>query len=77
MSAHVDHLGVSTPVNGDSIFNGAMDNASGVASMLEIANRLHETHAKTARSILFVAVTGEEKGPCWAIEVLWARDTSR
>ncbi len=48
MSAHVDHLGVSTPVNGDSIFNGAMDNASGVASMLEIANRLHETHAKTA-----------------------------
>jgi hypothetical protein len=62
MSAHVDHLGVSTPVNGDSIFNGAMDNASGVASMLEIANRLHETHAKTARSILFVAVTGEEKG---------------
>jgi len=62
MSAHIDHLGVSTPVNGDSIFNGAMDNAAGVASMLEIANRLHETHAKTARSILFVAVTGEEKG---------------
>jgi Zn-dependent M28 family amino/carboxypeptidase len=62
VSAHVDHLGVSTPLNGDSIFNGAMDNASGVASLLEIANRLHETHAKTARSILFVAVTGEEKG---------------
>jgi hypothetical protein len=62
MSAHVDHLGMSTPVNGDAIFNGAMDNASGVATMLEIANRLHETHAKTARSILFVAVTGEEKG---------------
>lgn len=62
MSAHVDHLGVGPPVNGDSIFNGAMDNASGVASMLEIADRLHETHAKTARSILFVAVTGEEKG---------------
>jgi len=62
MSAHVDHLGVGPAVNGDSIFNGAMDNASGVASMLEIANRLHETHAKTLRSILFVAVTGEEKG---------------
>ena len=62
MSAHVDHLGVGTPVNGDSIFNGAMDNAAGVASMLEIANRLHETHVRTARSILFVAVTGEEKG---------------
>ncbi len=62
MSAHVDHLGVGPAVNGDSIFNGAMDNASGVASMLEIADRLHETHAKTTRSILFVAVTGEEKG---------------
>jgi Zn-dependent M28 family amino/carboxypeptidase len=62
MSAHVDHLGVGTPVNGDSIFNGAMDNASGVASMLEIADRLHEKNVRTARSILFVAVTGEEKG---------------
>ena len=62
MSAHVDHLGMSTAVNGDAIFNGAMDNAAGVATMLEIANRLHEGRAKTARSILFVAVTGEEKG---------------
>ena len=62
ISAHVDHLGMSTPVDGDRIFNGAMDNASGVASMLEIANRLHETGAKTVRSLLFVAVTGEEKG---------------
>lgn len=62
MSAHVDHLGIGPAVNGDTIFNGAMDNASGVASMIEIAQRLHETHAKTARSILFVAVTGEEKG---------------
>ncbi len=62
ISAHLDHLGVSTPVDGDTIFNGAMDNASGVAAMLEIANRLHETKAHTDRSILFVAVTGEEKG---------------
>ncbi len=62
ISAHVDHLGTSAPLNGDAIFNGAMDNASGVASMLEIANRLHETQAKTSRSVLFVAVTGEEKG---------------
>ncbi len=54
MSAHIAHLGPG--------FNGAMDNASGVASMLEIANRLNEGHVKTARSILFVAVTGEEKG---------------
>ncbi len=62
MSAHIDHLGKSIPVNGDSVFNGAMDNASGVASMLEIAGRLHDGHIKTARSVLFVAVTGEEKG---------------
>jgi hypothetical protein len=62
VSAHVDHLGVSVPVDGDAIFNGAMDNASGVAAMLQMASRLHETQAKTARSILFVAVTGEEKG---------------
>ena len=62
MSAHVDHLGIGPAVDGDSIFNGAMDNASGVAAMLEMAQHLHETHAKTARSILFVAVTGEEKG---------------
>ena len=62
VSAHIDHLGTGPALDGDTIFNGAMDNAAGVASMLEIANRLHETHAKTARSILFVAVTGEEKG---------------
>jgi Zn-dependent M28 family amino/carboxypeptidase len=62
MSAHIDHLGVGTPVNGDAIFNGAMDNAAGVAAMLDIAAHLKETGAKTKRSILFVAVTGEEKG---------------
>ncbi len=66
VSAHVDHLGTGDPVNGDSVFNGAMDNASGVASMLEIANRLHETHAKTARSVLFVAVTGAARRACSA-----------
>ena len=62
MSAHVDHLGVGKAVNGDAIFNGAMDNASGVAAMLDIAAHLKETNAKPKRSILFVAVTGEEKG---------------
>jgi Zn-dependent M28 family amino/carboxypeptidase len=62
MSAHLDHLGVGKPINGDAIFNGAMDNAAGVASMLDVAGRLKETGAKTKRSILFVAVTGEEKG---------------
>ncbi len=62
MSAHIDHLGVGTPVNGDAIFNGAMDNAAGVAALLDIAAHLKETGVKTKRSVLFVVVTGEEKG---------------
>jgi len=62
MTAHLDHVGVGQPINGDSIYNGAMDDASGVASILEISRLLRESHAKPRRSILFVAVTGEEKG---------------
>jgi Zn-dependent M28 family amino/carboxypeptidase len=62
VSAHLDHLGIGEPINGDRIYNGAMDNASGVAAILEVATALHETHARPARSILFLAVTGEEKG---------------
>jgi hypothetical protein len=62
MSAHIDHLGVGSPINGDSIYNGAMDNAAGIASMMEVADHLKEAGVKTKRSILFVAVTGEEKG---------------
>jgi hypothetical protein len=62
MSAHLDHVGVGQPIDGDRIYNGAMDDASGVAAMLEIANRLKEANRPTRRSILFVAVTGEEKG---------------
>ncbi len=62
LSAHLDHLGVGRPVNGDSIYNGAMDNASGIAAMLDVAQTLHESGAKLRRSVLFVAVTGEEKG---------------
>jgi Zn-dependent M28 family amino/carboxypeptidase len=62
VSAHLDHLGIGGAVNGDTMYNGAMDNASGVAAILEVAASLHESHATPARSILFVAVTGEEKG---------------
>jgi Zn-dependent M28 family amino/carboxypeptidase len=62
VSAHLDHLGVGGAVNGDTLYNGAMDNASGIAAILEVAAALHESAAKPARSILFVAVTGEEKG---------------
>jgi Zn-dependent M28 family amino/carboxypeptidase len=62
VSAHLDHLGVGAPVNGDSIYNGAMDNASGVAALMEIAHDFHTSGAKPKRSVLFVALTGEEEG---------------
>lgn len=62
MTAHLDHLGIGQPINGDAIYNGAMDDASGVASMLDIVNMLHEQKPKLERSVLFVAVTGEESG---------------
>jgi Zn-dependent M28 family amino/carboxypeptidase len=62
MSAHLDHVGIGRAVNGDTIYNGAMDDASGVASVIEIARMLKESGVKLKRSILFLTVTGEEKG---------------
>ncbi|HTW67674.1 MAG TPA: M28 family metallopeptidase [Bryobacteraceae bacterium] len=62
LSAHIDHVGVGEPINGDRIYNGAMDNASGVATMLDIARTLHDEKIQTKRALLFVIVTGEEKG---------------
>ena len=62
MSAHLDHVGIGRAINGDSIYNGAMDDASGVASAIEIARLLKESGAKPKRSILFMAQTAEEKG---------------
>ena len=62
VSAHVDHLGIGEPINGDRIYNGAMDNASGVATVLDVADALQESGAKTRRSLLFLVVTGEEAG---------------
>ncbi len=62
LSAHLDHLGVGRPVNGDDIYNGAMDNASGIASLIEIAKQLSASAEKPRRSILFAAWTGEESG---------------
>ena len=61
-SAHLDHLGVGKPIKGDSIYNGAMDNASGIATMLDVAAMLKERSVNLRRSVLFVAVTAEEKG---------------
>jgi Zn-dependent M28 family amino/carboxypeptidase len=62
LSAHLDHLGVGRPVNGDSIYNGAMDNASGIATVIEVARLLKESKFKPKRSMIFLAVTAEEKG---------------
>lgn len=61
ISAHWDHLGVGPDVNGDKIYNGAVDNASGVAGMIELARR-YKQGAAPDRSILFVAYTAEEQG---------------
>ena len=61
-TAHLDHIGIGKPVKGDSINNGALDNALGVAIMLEAAQQLVDGKALPKRSQLFVAVTGEEKG---------------
>ena len=62
VSAHLDHLGVGRPVNGDSIYNGAMDNASGIATLLETARAFQEHGVRPKRSVIFLAVTGEEEG---------------
>ncbi len=60
-TAHWDHFGIGDAVNGDSIYNGARDNASGTAALLELARAFTEAGAPR-RSILFVAVTAEEQG---------------
>src|SRR3984885_205906 len=62
LSAHIDHLGIGEPINGDKIYNGAMDNGSGSALLLDVARSLKADPASHKRSILFVFVCGEEKG---------------
>ncbi|MDH5311297.1 MAG: M28 family peptidase, partial [Gammaproteobacteria bacterium] len=61
-SAHLDHVGTGVPVNGDSIYNGMYDNAMGVALLIEAARAFAAMPERPRRSILFVAVTGEERG---------------
>lgn len=61
-SAHLDHLGQVKEKSGDNIFNGAMDNSTGVATLIETARLFSQAKVKPKRSILFVAVTAEEKG---------------
>lgn len=62
LSAHYDHLGIGPPVQGDSIYNGVMDNAAGVSAVLEIARAFSRSPEKPRRSIIFLFLTGEEKG---------------
>ncbi|HYH46268.1 MAG TPA: M28 family peptidase, partial [Thermoanaerobaculia bacterium] len=62
LSAHLDHLGVGEPVAGDAIYNGAFDNASGIAILLEVAGALARLPERPRRSVLFLAVTAEESG---------------
>jgi Zn-dependent M28 family amino/carboxypeptidase len=62
VSAHLDHMGVGAPIKGKTIYNGAMDDASGVASVLEAAREFGASKVRPKRSMLFVVFTAEEKG---------------
>jgi hypothetical protein len=61
VSAHLDHVGVGEPIGGDRIYNGAMDNASGIATLIETAAGA-AARGGLKRSVVFAAVTAEEKG---------------
>jgi Zn-dependent M28 family amino/carboxypeptidase len=62
VSAHLDHLGVGAPINGKTVYSGAMDDASGVATVLETARIFSQAKTRPKRSMLFVIFTAEEKG---------------
>jgi Zn-dependent M28 family amino/carboxypeptidase len=62
LTAHLDHLGIKPDAEGDAIYNGALDNASGIATMLEAARAFAESGERPKRSVAFLAVTAEEKG---------------
>ena len=62
VSAHLDGYGFGEPRNGDRIYNGAFDDAAYVATLIDFAQKLHESGTKLRRSLLFLIVTGEEKG---------------
>ena len=61
-TAHWDHFGIAGAVNGDSIYNGAIDNATGVAALMEIARTYEQENFQPERSIVFLFVTAEEQG---------------
>jgi len=62
LSAHIDHVGIGAPINGDKIYNGAMDDGSGSALVMDMAASLKAHPESAKRSILFLLVTAEEKG---------------
>jgi hypothetical protein len=62
VSAHFDHIGIRSAVDGDSIYNGADDNAAGTATLLGVAKALNMMDQKPGRTIIFAAVSGEEMG---------------
>ncbi len=62
LTAHLDHIGAGEPIDGDGIYNGAMDNASGVATLIETAMTLREQQKRFRRPVVFLAVTAEENG---------------
>ncbi len=62
LTAHHDHVGVGVPVEGDDIYNGALDNAIGTSALLAVAKALTEADEAPRRSVLFLAVGAEEKG---------------
>lgn len=66
-SGHMDHVGVGKPVNGDSIYNGADDDASGTVAVIEAAEAFALLHPRPRRSMMFLTVSGEEKG-LWGSE---------
>ncbi len=71
VSAHMDGLGVGRPVDGDSIYNGADDNASGTAAVLEVAEAIAALDVAPRRSVIFLLVSGEERGllgSSWFVE---------
>ncbi|HWM94560.1 MAG TPA: M28 family metallopeptidase [Thermoanaerobaculia bacterium] len=62
LTAHLDHMGIGEPIEGDSIYNGAYDNASGIAALLEVAGAFASLPQRPRRSVLFLAVAAEEQG---------------
>src|SRR5271163_77456 len=62
LSAHLDHIGIGEPINGDRIYNGAMDDGSGSALVLDMAASFKKNPEKLRRSVILILVTAEEKG---------------